>query len=77
MTEIPKPETKKVSYDIPVALHDKLVATIPWGVRSEFFRKLIEIALDRIEGGGYVVIGAILSGDYDPLQKRLGEEEED
>lgn len=69
MVEIQE-DVKRMSLAIPRPLYNKLQATIPWGVRSHFLRKLIEIALGRIERGGFEVVGAILADEYDPLQRR-------
>ena len=67
------PNETRVSFSLPTELHEKMKKTIPWGIRSYFFRKIVEISLNRIAEGGYEVIGAVLSGDYDPLTGRSKE----
>ena len=69
MSEKPVEDTIKVSFTLPRDLHTRLQDALPWGVKSTFFRKIVEIAVERIEAGGYVVIGGILKGDIDPFQK--------
>jgi hypothetical protein len=65
-------DTIRVSFNLPKELHTRVTDLIPWGVKSNFFRKIVEIACNRIDEGGYVVIGAILKGDFDPFQKGGG-----
>ena len=68
--ELPEDEPeKRLSFDIPESLHNRVKQAIPWGVQSRFFRALVEIAISKIEKGGYAVIGGILSGDLDPFRK--------
>lgn len=60
-------EDVRVSFIIPRELHEKVTRTIPWGARTHFFNKLLELGMHRVEKGGYEVLGAIVSGDYDLL----------
>lgn len=62
----------RMSFDIPRDLHERFRSTIPWGVRAGLMRRILEITMDRIADGGSEVIGAILVGDFDPLQKKGG-----
>ena len=59
----------RLSFNLPRDLHRRLKAACPHGVQSTLMRKLVEIAVKRIEKGGAPVIGAIITGDYDPFQK--------
>ncbi len=59
----------RLSFNLPRDLHGRLKAVCPHGVQSTLLRKLVEIAVKRIEKGGNPVIGAIIMGDYDPFQK--------
>lgn len=63
-----EPEMLTISFKIDKEIHERLKATVPYGVRSHFFRRILELALSRLEVGGYEVIGAIMAGDFDPLQ---------
>lgn len=63
----------RMSFLLPSDIHQHFIDTIPWGVRSHFLRRLIEIALARIGKGGNEVIGAIIAGDYDPLMRGEGD----
>lgn len=62
-------DVARISFNLPRDLHNRLTDALPWGVKSTFFRKIVEIAVDRIERGGYEVVGGILKGDIDPFQK--------
>lgn len=57
----------RLSFDIPESLHNKLQSLIPWGVRSTFYRKLMEVAAHKLERGGPAVLGAVIRGDIDPF----------
>ena len=63
-------DLKRMSFNIPVELYDRLKETIPWGNRGHFLERLLEIALNSVEKGGYEIIGAIYAGDYDPLFRK-------
>ena len=69
MTEKQLEDVVRISFNLPRDLHTRLTDALPWGVKSTFFRKIVEIAVDRIEKGGYAVVGGILKGDVDPFQK--------
>lgn len=62
-------EKTRMSLSITTLLHNRIADKIPWGIRSRFIEKLLEIAMDRVDKGGDVVLGAILLGKYDPFQK--------
>jgi hypothetical protein len=59
----------RLSFNLPRDLHKRLKDVCPHGVQSTLLRKLVEVAVKRIEKGGAPVIGAIICGDYDPFQK--------
>lgn len=59
----------RVSFNLPRELHTRLNNIMPWGTKSNFFRKIVEIAVDRVEVGGAPILGAIFKGDFDPFQK--------
>lgn len=63
-------DLRRVSCYIPNETYERLNATIHWGARGHFIARLIEVALDKVERGGTPILGAILSGDLDPLFKR-------
>ena len=66
-------EETRVSFAIPTSLHDKLIQSIPWGVRSHFFRAILELAMDRLEKVGprsHEAIGAIICKEWDIFEAR-------
>lgn len=63
----------RMSFNLPEEVHEELVNTLPWGVQGHFISALVRIALKRIRQAatvhdGHTIIGAIIKGDYDPLQ---------
>ena len=60
--------TVRVSFVIDRSLYEKMISLIPWGVRWQFFTKILEISLSQIKEGRYEIVAAILAGDYDPLK---------
>lgn len=69
--------TVRLSFDLPNDLHSRFVEQIPWGIRSQFIRKLIELALNRVENFGPAVLGAVLMGEFDVLGQPMREEGKD
>jgi hypothetical protein len=64
-------EGVRMSFNVPIELYQKFKATLPWGIRSHFIRAILELSLSRISEGGDAVLGAIIHGDFDPLQKAM------
>lgn len=64
-------EVVRCSFDMRKDLHDKLCFYLPYGTKSHFYNKIMEIAVDGIEHGGYEVIGAVLKGDLNPLAEAI------
>lgn len=66
-------EDVRLSFSIPKSLHIRLNHAVPWGVKSEFIRRCIEHALNRIEqadaGDSSAIIGGIIKGVLDPFAK--------
>lgn len=69
-------ETVRYSFDLPKPLHDKMKYYLPYGTKKYFLVRLIELAVDGMETGGPVVVGAILQGDYNPLAEAVRKREE-
>ena len=65
MTEIKK--TRRLSFDIPIELHDRLTEHVTYGNMSRLMPKVCEILVRRLEEGGVMMVAAIIHGDYDPL----------
>lgn len=57
----------RMSFDLPGEVYDQLITTFDWGQRGKFIAAIVELALLKVKKGGYETIGAIASGDYDPL----------
>ncbi len=53
-------------YDLHVVisndLHQRAIMSIPFGVRSELYRRVLEMVVSSIEDGGPAALGAILTG---------------
>lgn len=64
---MPDRDTIRCSFDLPRDLHDKLKSYLPYGTKRYFFQRIIELALEGMDQGGYEVTGAILKGDFNPL----------
>jgi len=63
----------RMSFNLPRNIYRRFIDQVPHGVRSTFLRKLVEIAITRVEIGGAPILGAIIKGDFDPFQKIKGE----
>lgn len=59
-----KPLQVRVSVDISRDLHSRL-SKLPYGMRSEIMRRLLEMVADAIEKRGAIMVGAIMSGDFE------------
>lgn len=69
-------ETIRYSFDLPKPLHDRLSQYLPYGTKKYFLVRIIDLALQGMDSGGYEVAGAILAGDYNPLAKAIKREED-
>lgn len=61
-------ELSKNEHSIRLLIDDELASRlhlIPWGIRSEVIRKLLDMALTLTEKHGTMAIGAILDGAID------------
>ena len=55
-------DSAHIHVQVDRSLHTRALKLIPWGLRSEMFRKVLEVILDAIERHGQVMIGALISG---------------
>jgi len=60
-----------MTIQIPRETYDKFVCVFPWGVRGKFISRLIELAMVKIGKGGDIMIGAIMRGDFDPIEGKV------
>ena len=63
-------ERVRVSFDVDPKIHARFDACIRRGNKGDLLRKVFELTTKRIEEGGYLMIGAIMAGDFDPLFER-------
>ena len=57
-------ETVRVNFNIPKALHTRLVEQMPTGIRTRVFNKLTEMLVMASERQGNIVFGAILDEKF-------------
>jgi hypothetical protein len=69
-------ETVRQSFDLPAEMHEKLSHWLPYGTKRHFMIRIVELALEGMETGGYEVVGAILQGDFNPLAEAVRKNEE-
>ena len=62
--------TKRVSFDVNLELYERFENCIRWGNRADLLRRVLELLVDKLELGGYTMIGAIMAGEFDPLFER-------
>ena len=60
-------ETVRVSFDVEPELHTRFANCIKYGNKSDLLRKVFELTVEKIEQGGYFMVGAIMAGDFNPL----------
>lgn len=60
-------DTVRVSFDVSPEIHARFADCIKYGNKSDLLRKVFELTVAKIEEGGYLMIGAIMAGDFDPL----------
>lgn len=51
------------SVEVDRDLNRRLDEVIPWGLKSEVFRRLVILLVESIERDGKIVLGAVLAGD--------------
>lgn len=56
-------ENIRCNFEVPSSLFNRM-KRLPWGTRANLIRILLEKVCDSIEENGEVIIGAILSGEY-------------
>ncbi|PWT71751.1 MAG: hypothetical protein C5B59_17380 [Bacteroidetes bacterium] len=56
--------TKRIIFQVPVELAERMKIRIPWGFLPTLIRLFLEKLMDAIDKEGDIVIGAILSGQY-------------
>ena len=69
MTEKQLKDTVQISFPVSVELHARFSACVRHG-KFRLLQKAFELLVQRIEEGGYMMIGAIMSGEFDPLFKK-------
>ena len=57
-------DTVRVNFNIPKALHLRLVEQMPTGIRTRVFNKLTEMLVIASEKKGNIVFGAILDEKF-------------
>lgn len=53
---------KRLNVEIPIDLHDDVKKNIPWGLKSQVVRVLLQLLLDHYRVVGYRAIGDLLEG---------------
>jgi len=64
-------EYVRVSFDLEQSDYARLVRYTVWGLRAAFLRRVVALALDKVEKAGTKgshVIGTIIAGDFDPFK---------
>lgn len=56
-------ENVRCNFAVPAPLF-KRIKKLPWGVRANLIRIILEKLCDSIDAHGEVMIGAVLSGEY-------------
>lgn len=67
MTNADLKKTRRVSFDVDLELYERFEHQIRWGNRADLLRKVLELLVNKLEIGGYMMIGAIMAGEFDPL----------
>jgi len=66
--EMTKPKKERnmarVNFDVDPALFERL-KKLPWGFRTTLIRVLLEKVADAVDKHGEIMIGAILSGEFE------------
>lgn len=57
-------ETRKITVEIPVSLHNELREHIQWGLQRHLVTAVLNLILEAVKSDGNVLMGAILDGDY-------------
>ena len=56
------PNKAHIHIEVDRDLHTRALPCIPWGLRSEMFRKVLEMIVEAIEKHGSVMVGLIANG---------------
>ena len=54
---------KRLSFQVDDSYYQRAHA-MPWGIRAEVLRKLLEKTMDAADSKGDMIYGAILGGDF-------------
>lgn len=57
------PGKKRISLDLDKKTADKLGQVLPWGVRAEIIRCILDMVVDGAETHGSAFVGAVLAGE--------------
>ena len=68
-------DSVRVSFNVDPELHARFDSQVHWGSRGPLMRKVFELLTNKLEIGGYLMIAAIMAGEFDPLFERKEEEE--
>lgn len=55
-------EPVQIHISVDRKLHTRTLHAMPWGMRSELFRTILNLIVSLIEEHGPIIIGAILAG---------------
>ena len=61
-------KTKRLSFDVPAELHDRLSGVLSYGNRSYVLRIMVEHLVKALEIGGSTVLGGIISRELNPFE---------
>lgn len=53
---------KRLSMDLDADLAERIEKTIPYGVKSEIIRRVLEMIVDAVDEEGHAFVGALLTG---------------
>lgn len=60
----------RMNFEVPETLFKRTQEALPWGVRANVIRAILEIIVRSVERDGQMILGAIMSGEcrlvYDP-----------
>lgn len=54
----------RMNFEVPETLFKRAQACLPWGMRANTVRVLLEVVVRAVETEGTMILGALLSGDY-------------
>lgn len=60
--------TIRINANIPIELHTRWNDAVPFGMRSEVIKKLVEMTVEAVEIHGIKALLAIVEKEYDPTK---------